>query len=101
MNEPIKSLEELKALPIGSQIYIVQNSDVRSYTICCHHPNPAIDSVLISYGTGDSCSKWVGKTRAEHGNIYVDYKIAVNRLIADLESDLEAVKRIYLKKDVQ
>lgn len=98
MSSKIKTLDELKALSIGSEVYLVEKNEVYKYTICCHHPNKNLELVLISYGTNQGCTKWLGEFGVTITKIYTDHTEAVNRLISDIESDLEAIKRIYLKQ---
>ena len=89
----ITTYEELCAINIGEDVHKVEKNDVMRYVICCHHPNPNSENVLLSYGTGDGCSIWVN--RHNLSSLYTTRKEAVEQLIADIEKDLEAVKRLY------
>lgn len=82
---------------IGKKIYLIENNDVRGYTIVANHPSPHLKSVCISYGTNDGCTKWLGEHAAKTKDIFGDYQSAVKCLIGKMEEDLRAVKEIYLK----
>ncbi|MBB6109725.1 hypothetical protein SAMN05421821_105142 [Mucilaginibacter lappiensis] len=92
----VKSIQQLMNLPIGSEVHKVENNDVRRYVIACHYPDKSntIKSVLLTYGTSDYANKWISQITI--GKLYLDRRSAVQRLISDMESDLEAVKRLYI-----
>ena len=95
MKTEIETFEQLCAMPIGSEVYKVESNDVRRYKIACSYPSHALKAILITYGTNEGCSKWISETHIKTGKMFLSYDSAVDKLIEDMQSDLEAVKRIY------
>jgi hypothetical protein len=97
----IKTLDELMAMPIGSEVYRVENNDVIKYKIACHYPSEYLESVLITFGTNDGCSKWISKIHIETGRMFTEYDESVDKLLLDMEADIKSVRNIYKSKSTK
>ena len=90
--------EEFKQLQPGATVHKVEHNDVREYKIVGKYPSKSVQSIMITCGTNEGCSKWINEFSFNDRKLYKTRESAVDRLVKDMESDLEAVKRIYQNK---